>query len=298
MPDSPEQITALVYRYCELFDTGQFDEFAALFEHGQWHRADPGAAAARRWIEDNVHLYDGLPRTKHLTTNLTVEVDEAHGTAVARSYVTVLQALPDFPLQPIFAGRYQDQFARVDGRWRWTRREVIGDLYGDVSHHVRHHREPAGVHDDTTGDTDAAALRRLADRQEIAELCARYAIALDTRDWGLLESCFAPAPVFVHPGGRLEGFPAILQRTKAALAPLTATQHLLGTMVAEVDGDQARSVCYFQAQHVRAGAPGGERYIIAGRYTDTLARTAGGWKITERVQAYLWRDGNRAVVAR
>jgi 3-phenylpropionate/cinnamic acid dioxygenase small subunit len=147
-------------------------------------------------------------------------------------------------------------------------------------------------------DTDAAAARRLADRQEIAELCARYATALDTRDWALLETCFAAEPVFVHPGGRLEGFPAILERTRAALAPLTATQHLLGTMVAEVDGDAARSVCYFQAQHVRTGAAGGETYIIAGRYADTLARAADGWKITERIQAYLWRDGNRAVVAR
>lgn len=285
MAEAAEQITALVYDYCELFDTGRFDEFAAQFEHGQWHRADPGAAAARRWIDDHVQLYDGLPRTKHLTTNLTVEVDEQAGTATARSYITVLQALSGFPLQPIFAGRYRDRFERVDGRWRWTRREVIGDLYGDVSHHVRHHLE-------------AQTARWLADRQEIADLCVRYTTALDTRDWALLESCFAPAPVFVHPGGRLEGFPAILHRTRTALTPLTATQHLLGTMVAEVDGDMARSVCYFQAQHVRAGTAGGERYIIAGRYADTLARTAGGWKITERVQAYLWRDGNRAVVAR
>ena len=144
MADSAEQITALVNRYCELFDTGQFDEFAAQFEHGQWHRADPGAAAARRWIDDNVHVYDGLPRTKHLTTNLTVEVDEEAGAAAARSYITVLQALPDFPLQPIFAGRYLDRFTLVDGRWRWARREVIGDLYGDVSHHVRHHPGPDG----------------------------------------------------------------------------------------------------------------------------------------------------------
>ena len=85
------------------------------------------------------------------------------------------------------------------------------------------------------------AARRLADQREIADLCVRYTTALDTRDWALLESCFAPAPVFVHPGGRLEGFPAILERTRTALAPLTATQHLLGTMVAEVDGDTARS---------------------------------------------------------
>ncbi|MGH3203578.1 MAG: nuclear transport factor 2 family protein [Streptosporangiaceae bacterium] len=144
MPDAVAEITALVNRYCELFDTGQFEEFAAQFEHGQWHRAGPGAAAARRWIDDHVHLYDGLPRTRHLTTNLTVEADQEAGTAVARSYITVLQALPGFPLQPIFAGRYRDRFARVDGRWRWTRREVIGDLYGDVSHHVRHHLGAAG----------------------------------------------------------------------------------------------------------------------------------------------------------
>ena len=151
-----------------------------------------------------MHLYDGLPRTKHLTTNLTVEVDEEAGTATARSYITVLQALPGFPLQPIFAGRYRDRFARVDGRWRWTRREVIGDLYGDVSHHVRNAAWSMTVE----GGTEAA--RRLADRQEIADLCARYATALDTRDWALLETCFAAEPVFVHPGGRLEGFPAIL----------------------------------------------------------------------------------------
>jgi 3-phenylpropionate/cinnamic acid dioxygenase small subunit len=285
MADAKDQITALVYRYCELFDTGQFDEFAAQFEHGQWHRAGPGAAAARRWIDDHVHVYDGLPRTRHVTTNLTVQVDEEAGTASARSYITVLQARPDFPLQPIFAGRYLDTFTRVDGCWRWARREVIGDLYGDVSHHVRR-------------DSEAEAVRGLADRQEIAELCARYTTALDTRDWDLLESCFTPKAAFVHPGGRLEGFPAILDRTRTALARLTATQHLLGNIVAEVDGDTARSVCYFQAQHVRAGTPGGETYIIAGRYADTLTRTADGWKITERVQAYLWRDGNRAVVAR
>jgi len=145
---------------------------------------------------------------------------------------------------------------------------------------------------------DGGATRRLIDRQEIADLCVRYTTALDTKDWALLESCFARSPVFVHPGGRLEGFPAILERTKAALTQLTATQHLLSNIVAEVDGDTARSVCYFQAQHVRTGAPGGETYVIAGSYADTLTRTTDGWKIAERIQTYIWRDGNRAVVAR
>jgi hypothetical protein len=56
MTDSIQLHTAKSYGYAELFDTGQFDAFAAQFEHGVW---------------------------------------------------------------------------------RWCERQVLGDLYGDVSHHVR-----------------------------------------------------------------------------------------------------------------------------------------------------------------
>lgn len=143
--------------------------------------------------------------------------------------------------------------------------------------------------------TDAQVL---ADRAAISDLCTRYTTALDTKDWAMLRSCFAPEPVFTHPGGRLEGFEAILGRTSAALTPLTRTQHLLGNLIATVDRDTARSSCYFHAQHVRTGTPGGELYVIAGRYDDSLVRTPDGWRITERVQTYLWRSGNGAVVAR
>ena len=138
MTDSVKQITDMMFRYAELFDTGGFDEFAALFEHGKWHKAEAGAAAARAWIDENVQLYDGLTRTKHVTTNVVVDVDETAGTAEATAYVTIFQALPDFPLQPIFAGRYQDRLTRIDGRWWWVQRSVVGDLYGDISRHVKY----------------------------------------------------------------------------------------------------------------------------------------------------------------
>ncbi len=143
-----------------------------------------------------------------------------------------------------------------------------------------------------------ADLQRLTDRQEIADLCAPYTFALDTRDWPSVRELLrrhgrvrpsgrAPGGNRGHPGP-LEGSPELLD----------ASQHLLGNVIADVDGDTARATSYFQAQHLRAGTPGGDAYIIAGRYTDTLARTPDGWKIAERVQVYLWRDGNRAVVKR
>jgi 3-phenylpropionate/cinnamic acid dioxygenase small subunit len=147
-----------------------------------------------------------------------------------------------------------------------------------------------------TGPADA--LRPLLDRQEIVELCCRYATALDAKDWVGLRSCFTADPVFVHPGGRLAGADAIVARSREALGPLDVTHHLIGTVVVEVDGDQARARCYFQAQHVRRQAPGGDTYVIAGRYADRLVRLDEGWRIAERQQTYLWRDGNRAVVTR
>ncbi len=141
--DDVQALTAMIHRYCELFDTGDFDAFARLFEDGAWFNAAPGADGVREFIAEHVLLYDGLPRTKDVTTNLIVDVDDEHGSATASSYVTVFQALPDFPLQPIFMGRYQDRFERVDGSWRWRERRVIGDLRGDTSHHTRAPSEPA-----------------------------------------------------------------------------------------------------------------------------------------------------------
>ena len=137
MRDSVQEITAMIYRYCELVDSGDFESFARLFEHGVWHKAPPGVEGVRSYLDGHVLLYDGLPCTKHVTTNLVIDVDDDDQTAAASSYVTVFQALPDSPLQAIFAGRYKDRFERVDGVWRWRERQVIGDLRGDTSRHTR-----------------------------------------------------------------------------------------------------------------------------------------------------------------
>ena len=49
---------------------------------------------------------------------------------------TVFQATEELPLQPIIAGRYEDQFERVDGRWRYTAKKYFVELVGDLSHHL------------------------------------------------------------------------------------------------------------------------------------------------------------------
>jgi len=137
MNDSVQELTNKIFRYCELFDTGDFEAFAEQFTHGRWFVADPGPEGVLAFIRDVVLTYDGLPRTKHVTTNLAIEVDDDDKHATASSYITVFQAVDDLPLQPIFMGRYKDIFEKIDGEWRWLERNVIPDLYGDTSRHTR-----------------------------------------------------------------------------------------------------------------------------------------------------------------
>jgi len=144
-------------------------------------------------------------------------------------------------------------------------------------------------------------VRELTDRLEIADLSARYCYALDRNDWDEVMCCVSDEPVFAHPGGRVEGTHGIIARARGALEALDPSQHLLGNVTVGIDAtgaDAADPRSYFQAHHIRAGTPAGDTYIIAGSYADRVVRTPSGWRIAERVQAYLWRDGNRAVVAR
>jgi 3-phenylpropionate/cinnamic acid dioxygenase small subunit len=139
---SAVEICNLLYRYAERMDAGDFAGAADLFRHARIHLGDGGSVDADGVLaiwEENVVRYEcGTPRTKHVTTNPIVEVDEAAGTATVRSYYTVFQQVGDTPLQPIIAGRYHDRFERVDGEWRFTDRDYsMTDLIGDLSRHLR-----------------------------------------------------------------------------------------------------------------------------------------------------------------
>jgi 3-phenylpropionate/cinnamic acid dioxygenase small subunit len=134
-------IENLIATYAELVDDGDFAGVGNLLADATFTGAAgsvSGRDAIEKMLRDNLIVYDdGTPRTKHVTTNVAIEVDEEAGTAVSRSYFTALQALPDLALQPIVCGRYQDRFERRDGQWRFVERRVRTDLVGDVSRHLR-----------------------------------------------------------------------------------------------------------------------------------------------------------------
>jgi 3-phenylpropionate/cinnamic acid dioxygenase small subunit len=142
MTDSARAIENLVYAYAERIDGGDFAGVGELFRHGRIQAAPgvviEGAEKVRKLYESTTRRYDddGTPHTRHLTTNVAVEVDDDAGTASARSCYMVFQQVDELPLQPIITGRYHDTFHRVDGAWCFDTREMFVDLVGDVSRHL------------------------------------------------------------------------------------------------------------------------------------------------------------------
>ena len=138
MPTDRDAIAALIYAYAERLDAGDLDGVAALFVRATFRSAATpervlqGSAQVRTML-DPVRLYGDLPRTRHLLSNLQIEL--AGGEARSRCDFTVLQATDGLRLQPILAGRYHDAFVRTDDAWWFADRLVLPDLVGDLRWH-------------------------------------------------------------------------------------------------------------------------------------------------------------------
>lgn len=136
-------IERLLHEYAARIDAGDFAGVGALFADGAIAMADgtriaEGAEAVEALYVATTRRYDddGTPHTKHVTTNITVDLDLAGDRAAVRSYFTVFQGLADFPLQPIISGRYEDLVERLDGTWAFRERRMHPELHGDLSRHL------------------------------------------------------------------------------------------------------------------------------------------------------------------
>jgi ketosteroid isomerase-like protein len=136
-------VTQLIYAYAERIDRGDFAGVAELFEHATlsfegFDNEVSGRDAIEALYAGTTRRYeDGTPRTKHLMTNVLVDVGDDGASATSRSYFTVLQAVPGhLTLQPVIAGRYRHTFRRVDGRWRVETMRVMIELVGELGHHL------------------------------------------------------------------------------------------------------------------------------------------------------------------
>lgn len=139
---APARPSDLLATYAERIDAGDFEGVGALFADGAI--VDPSGAEIARGARAVGKLFaattrrfaDGTPRTKHVTTNTIVEPGPNDDEVTVRSYFVVLQQVEGGPLQPIVAGRYRDRMVRVDGGWRFRERQMLPEMFGDVSQHL------------------------------------------------------------------------------------------------------------------------------------------------------------------
>ena len=141
-PSDRDAVVALLAAYADAIDAGDFAAVADVLADAEIQTEDGTVVANGR--DEVLALYgatttlhaDGTPRTAHLVTNVVVEPGDGPDELRARSRFVVFQATDLVSLQPVVVGRYDDLFRRVDGAWRFTRRRMAPQLWGDVSDHL------------------------------------------------------------------------------------------------------------------------------------------------------------------
>jgi ketosteroid isomerase-like protein len=121
------------------------------------------------------------------------------------------------------------------------------------------------------------------DRAAIAELIARYNLAIDHNDFQGWAKCFAPDGIFDGMIGRFAAHQELARFTEE-VKKLTATtpnlRHYVTNILTEVNGSEAYSRCFLLMTSTTK--EGGTKVVIAGEYEDQLVKIDGRWLFKER----------------
>ena len=124
-----QEITEVIYRYCRGMD--RMDRELTL---SCWHpggtddHAPLYAGSAEGFIEWLWPVHAAMLGTRHVVSNILIELH--NDVAVSEAYWNVqLRTLVDQqPRDIVGAGRYIDQFERIDGVWAICHRTSVSDL--------------------------------------------------------------------------------------------------------------------------------------------------------------------------
>lgn len=133
-------------------------------------------------------------------------------------------------------------------------------------------------------------LATIADRLEIDDLLTRYAVAIDRREWDVLDTVFAAGAHLDYRGAcGIEGTYPDMKAWFASVLPMfEATQHLVMNREISIDGDAASVRSQFLNPN-RIVINGEARiFTTGGYYHDRLERRPEGWRIVERIEESLW----------
>lgn len=129
--------------------------------------------------------------------------------------------------------------------------------------------------------TLAERIERLESLDQIRQLPAKYALALDMRDMDALVSLFAPDVRVGRDTSGRQALRAYMDRTLRS--PFTGTSHHIGGHIIEFDSpDRAQGIVYSKNEH----ETGDEWVIMQMMYADNYVRAEGRWCFARRLPLY------------
>ncbi len=123
----------------------------------------------------------------------------------------------------------------------------------------------------------------------------QMALAADQRNWAVCRNCFADE-VLVDYTSLAGGEPAtissdaLIESWQGLLPGFTATQHLIGSHVVDIQDDVAECRAHFQATHILDD----EQWVLGGHYHYRLKPSNEVWQIAGITMTALWSVGDQA----
>ena len=142
------------------------------------------------------------------------------------------------------------------------------------------------------------SLQILLDERDIGRGLARFARIADAKMFDSLSDVFAADVEFDYGSGQVEhGIGALRALMRRHLDRCGGTQHLIGSVLVDLDGDHAISHAYVQARHQRIDDFVGPVFDSNGEYTDHWERRSEGWRIVRRHARWAVNTGDPTILA-
>lgn len=135
-----------------------------------------------------------------------------------------------------------------------------------------------------------AEVDRLRAERDIAQQVYAFARGMDARDWTAVRAIMVDDAVGEFGRGPEVGADRVVESIREFLDVCGPTQHMIGMVVVDVDGDVAVSRSYVSDMHLGTGQYATSTFSTLGEYVDQWVRVDGAWRMTRRDKA------SRAVV--
>jgi 3-phenylpropionate/cinnamic acid dioxygenase small subunit len=139
------------------------------------------------------------------------------------------------------------------------------------------------------------SVQEISDRLQINDLLTRYTLAIDQKDWSLLDSCFTRDAHldYTSAGGIAGDYPKVRGWLEAALAPFPMTVHYITNSVVELNGDEATArTAVLNPMGFQNEDGSLHLFTVGAYYNDELLRTDEGWRIKRRVEEQAFMQGS------